>query len=140
MVAVRASIDTRQIRQLTADLTGAPGRIQRAAPRSLKKDIRILHRAMKRDATGHRYLKGRGGAAPFQAHVAWEQTDALGLAYEVGFDKTGSGKLANIIVFGSVNNAPVYDFHGPLVRQTPVIVANLGSIAEGAVLGTDRAT
>lgn len=135
MATVRASIDTREVRQLSLDLSRAPGRMQRGAPRVLRKEMIALHRVMKRDATGHRYLMGRGGAAPFQAHLAMEQTDAIGLEFEVGFNKAGSGKLANIIVFGSVNNAPVYNFHGPLVRRTPRIVEALGGVAEDSVLG-----
>ena len=137
MATMRVSIDTREVRQLSVDLSRAPGRAQRRAPQAMRKNIRALYRAMKRDATGHRYLSGGRGGRPLQALMAWEQTDALGLVYEVGFDKESTGKLAHIIVFGSVNNAPVYEFHGPLVTQTPKLLNDLGAMAENAVLGGD---
>lgn len=64
-----------------------------------------------------------------------DQLDGLGLHYEVGFDKHDQGNLANIIVFGSVNNAPVYDFTAALRGETPRIVHRLANDAENAVFG-----
>lgn len=133
MVVIRTSIDTRELRQLAFDLTRAPGRIQRRAPRTMTRARNRLERAMHRDATGHRYLH------KFAQHIGSDVTDYIGLAFEVGFDKVDQGELAHIIVFGSVNNAPVYDFHGPLVRETPRLANDLGDDAYASVLGGDRA-
>lgn len=126
------SIDTRELRELILDFTQAPNRIQRDAPRTMRKYAKKLEQAMKRDARGHRYLP------KFAPTMGSRKTDSLGLSWEVGFHRRGQGKLAHIIVFGSVNNAPVYDFHGPLHRETPRIFRELGLIAEDDVLELRR--
>lgn len=126
---MRTSINTRELRQLSIDLSKAPGRMQRHAPRTMRKVVRRLRNAMQRDADGHRYLPH------FAPEVGSSKLDALGLHYEVGFNKHEQGRLANIIVFGSVNNAPVYVFHKPLYELAPVFAEQLGGTAEDAVLG-----
>jgi|GEM_PF-5750203 len=128
-MTIRVSIDTREVRALTVDLTRAPGRLQRGAPKVMRSIAVSLERAMKRDALGHRYLP------KFSPEITKERRDALGLAWSIGFEREGQGELAHIIVFGSVNNAPVYNFHGPLHRQRPKIAHKLGVEAENAVLG-----
>ena len=58
------------------------------------------------------------------------------LAAEIGIEKKGAGKLAHIIVFGSANNAPVYDHTAALRRSIPAIEKVLADAAEGSVFGT----
>jgi hypothetical protein len=59
------------------------------------------------------------------------------LHYVVGFNVGPrlQGSLAQIIVFGSVNNAPVYNFYGPITRRAPYFLEHLAKIAEDAVFG-----
>jgi hypothetical protein len=134
MAVIRTSIDTRELRQLSVDLKRAPGRIQRQAPETMQKARVKLERSMKREASGHRYLPHLSSA------ISSEPRDSLGLSFEVGFeDARLQASIAHIIVFGSINNAPVYTFHGPLERMTPGLVERLGGDAEASVLGTDRA-
>lgn len=114
--------------ELEADLSKAPGRVQRGATRVLSGPVRRrLTRIQKEDASGH-------GSLP---HFA----DAIGsdmlspLELEVGFDKEGQGELANIIVFGSINNGPVYDFRARQRAAIPAIVDDFADMAEDSVLG-----
>lgn len=123
------SIDTREVRALAINLKNAPNRLQRKAPRTMRKIARELEVAMTKDASGHRYLP------KFAPEIGKRKRDRLGLSWEVGFKRHGQGKLAHIIVFGSVNNAPVYEFHGPLRKKTPEMLRRLGADAEDAVLG-----
>lgn len=113
--------------ELEVDVSGAPGRVQRGMTARLAGPVRRrLEREMKIDASGHRRLP----------HFA----DAIGstmmgpLELEVGFDKRGQGELANIIVYGSINNAPVYDFQAGPRRAIPGIIDDIADMAEDAVL------
>lgn len=117
--------------ELEVDLTGAPGRVQRGATRVLSGPVRRrLVRGMKADASGHRQLP----------HFA----DAIGsdmispLELEVGFNKEGQGHLANIIVFGSVNNGPVYDFAAAPRAAIPHMLNDFADMAEDSVFGQER--
>lgn len=114
--------------ELEADLAGAPGRVQRGATRVLSGPVRRrLERIQKEDATGHRQLKHLPDAIG---------SDMIGpLELEVGFDKEGQGELANIIVFGSVNNSPVYDFRARQHAAIPAILDDFADMAEDAVFG-----
>lgn len=125
----RIEFDTSEVKRLAVDLSQAPGRIQRKAPKVMHRAAIDVKKAMRVDASGHRYLH------QFAREVNYDRLDALGLAYEVGFDKSGQGNLANIIVFGSINNAPVYDFTAALRRETPNIVRHLANAGEDSVLG-----
>lgn len=127
--SIRVTFDASDIERLSVDLSRAPGRIQRAAPRTLRRGVKRLEAAMKVDASGHRYLP------KFAMKITSYQIDSLGLDYKIGFTKGGQGNLAHIIVFGSVNNAPVYDFTAPLRHQTPLIVHELSGAATNSVFG-----
>ncbi len=121
--------DTSEINQLAVDFSRAPGRMQRAAPKVMHKTAFDIKTRMRRDATGHRYLP------KFAREVNYERIDTLGLHYEIGFDKAGQGKLANIIVFGSINNAPVYDFYGALYAETRTLASKLADAGHDSALG-----
>lgn len=125
----RIEFDTSELKRLAVDLSQAPGRIQRKAPKVMHRAAFEVKKGMRHDASGHRYLR------QFDYRVNYDRLDAIGLAYEVGFDKIGQGKLANIIVFGSINNAPVFDHTAALRRETPNIVRHLGVAGEDSVLG-----
>ena len=114
--------------ELEADLSRAPGRVQRGATRVLSGPVRRrLTRIQKEDATGHRQLQHLPGAVG---------SDMISpLEVEVGFNKEGQGELANIIVFGSVNNAPVYDFRARQRAAIPAILDDLADMAEDSVYG-----
>ena len=119
--------DTSEVDRLAADLSKAPARIQRSAPKVFARAAFEIKKGMKRDASGHRHLP------QLDQHVSY---DRLGLLdYEIGFDKVGQGNLANFAAFGSINNAPVMDHTAALRHEIPEIMRHLGDEGEDAVLG-----
>jgi hypothetical protein len=134
----RVHIDDDELHRLELDLRRAPFRIQWGLTQTLKTVAGpIVSREMRRDARGHQgnYF-GRPGTSyetPLEQHVSSEMIKADTL--EVGIEKSGAGKLAHIIVFGSVNNAPVYDHMAGPRRALPRVVKALGDEAEDDVLG-----
>lgn len=124
-MAVYFSIDASEVHELAIDLTRAPERLRNNLDEVFKNEASALQGDMRRDASGHRYLP------KFAPRLTAEKVGHLD--HIVGFNKTGQGNLANLIVFGSVNNAPVYNFYGPLIRRTPAFVEHLGRIAEDSV-------
>jgi hypothetical protein len=94
---------------------------------------------MKVDAAGHMgNWFGRHGTeyvTPLPKHVSFEMLSDWEI--EAGIENKGAGKLAHIIVFGSVNNAPVYDHTAGLRRTIPFALHELAGVAEDAVLGDD---
>lgn len=121
--------DTSELNALAIDFSKAPGRIQRAAPKVMHKAAFDIKTRMRRDARGHRYLPH------FANEINYDRTDSLGLAYEIGFDKRGQGNLANIIAFGSINNAPVYDFYGALTIEALTLGTKLADAGHDSVFG-----
>lgn len=130
MTRVSFHIDDSEVRNLYIDLRGAPHRVQFGAEKTLRRSAKVLKAAMREDASGHRYLPH------FAAAISDEMLDRY--TAEVGFDKRGQGNLANIIVFGSVNNAPVYDFAAAPRRAQPVIDEMFGDLGEESVLGGEK--
>lgn len=127
---MRIEFDTSEVDRLALDLSRAPGRIQRSAAKVMLVAANKIKKGMRRDADGHDYLPHLGYTVNY---------DKVGdLAYEIGFDKDGQGKLANIMAYGSVNNAPILDHTAPLRRELPHIAANLGDAGAEAALGRDR--
>lgn len=127
---MRIKFDTSEVDRLALDLSRAPGRIQRSAAKVMLVAANKIKKGMRRDADGHDYLPHIGYTVNY---------DKLGdLSYEIGFDKEGQGNLANVLVYGSVNNAPVWNHTAPLYRELPHITANLGDAAAEAALGRDR--
>lgn len=121
------SVDASEVHELTVDLSRAPERLRRNLGEVWRNEADALLRDMKRQAEGHRYLP------KFASKLSKEKQDELD--YIVGFNKTGQGELANIIVFpsGGARNAPVYDFYGPINRRIGPFVEHLGRIAEDSV-------
>ena len=127
----RIEWDTSQVNRLAADLSKAPGRIQRKAPKVFARGAFEIRNRIKRDASGHGHLSGKDR---LDAHVSYDKLSPL--AYEIGFDKEGQGELANIAIYGSVNNAPVAS--PPIVHalaESREIERHLGDEGEDAVLG-----
>lgn len=134
-------IEYHEIRQLEVDLKRAPGRLQRASRRSLKTRVGpLLADAMRRDATGHQGnwfgIAGTEYVTPLDKHVSHEMRDPD--TVEAGIENKGAGRLGNIIVKGSANNAPAYDFMSGPRRVMPTIERILAGDAETAVLGLDE--
>jgi hypothetical protein len=126
----RIEWDSSQVNRLGIDLTEAPGRIQRRAPKVLRRGALQIKNGMKRDASGHGHL------GELQNHISYDELSPL--SYEIGFDKEGQGHLANIAAFGSVNNAAVMDHTNSLRRELPAIVHHLSGAGEESVLGGDE--
>ncbi len=123
-------IDDSELRTLEADFAGADRRIQRNLPAVMRGKIGpALARQMRRDAGGHRYLPH------LPSSVSWEMLDQW--TVEAGLSpKPGTqGALAHIIVYGSVNNGPVYDHTAGPRRLLPRWTEMLGDAAEDSVLG-----
>jgi hypothetical protein len=123
-------IDDHELEQLEVDLKEAPGRMQRDARKALKRGAEIVDKGMKRDARGHRYLPR------LPRSVTHELIDMF--TAEIGLSPIPGtqGRLAHIIAYGSVNNAPVYDYTAALRRSTPEILELFGAAAEDAALGS----
>lgn len=120
--------DTDEVDRLAIDLSEAPGRIQRSADRVLFVGINKAKRNLKRMASGHDYLP------QLDDHVEYERHGVL--EYELGFNKVGQGNLANIAVYGSVNNAPIMGSPADAIRiELPQIMRQLGDEGADAILG-----
>lgn len=124
-------VDASEVLALAVDLSAAPGRVQRSAPKVMKRSALEVKRHMQDDFSGHRYA----GATPYS--LEFEQLDALGLSFKVGeIDSAGpQWGLAAILAYGTSNNAPNTDHKAGLRRETPNIVHHLGAAGEDAVLG-----
>ena len=120
MSAVGYSIDAHEVKELAVSLADAPARLRGRIDDAFADEARALEREMKADATGHRYLP------KFARELTTDKVGALG--YDIGFEKRGQGNLANIIVFGSINNGPVYEFYGPLLRRAEPFVERLSDM------------
>lgn len=123
--------DTSGVNRLAVDLSEAPGRAQRKAPGVFARGAFEIKNRIKRAASGHDYLPS------LDAHVSYTKYGFLD--YEIGFDKVGQGNLANIAVYGSINNAPVMESPEMIARyELPEIERHLGDVGEESVLGGDR--
>jgi hypothetical protein len=123
--------DTSEVDRLAIDLSRAPGRMQRRAPKVFAVGMAKAKKNLKRMASGHSHLP------QLDSHVEY---DRLGdLHYELGFNKVGQGSLANIAVYGSINNAPIMGTPADALRvELPYILRHLGDEAAEAVLGGDE--
>lgn len=137
---IQVHMDSADLRRLIVDLSGAPGRMQRRGGQAIRKSARLVEKEMRVDATGHQgNWFGKPGTSyntPLEKHVSSEMIGPL--SAEIGIENKGAGKLAHIIVFGSVNNEPVYDHTVALRRSIPAIERQLAEAAEQSVLGEDR--
>lgn len=131
-------VDDRELRKLEVDLSRAPGRVQRNTRVGIIKGARMVKAEMRVDASGHRgsyFGRPHKKLTPLPKAVNYELLTEL--EAEIGFDKQGAGKLANLFAFGSVNNSPVFDHTAGLRRSTPAIERILADEAEESVLGGD---
>lgn len=129
---IRAEVDASELRELELDLAGAPARVQWGATKTLDSSRRLVQRRMARQARGHRQL-------PYLQNAVTSEMVTPMLA-EVGYETTEGtqGRLAHILLYGSVNNAPIYDFRMPLWRSMEEIVDKFGDMAEDAVFGVKQ--
>jgi hypothetical protein len=126
-------MDDSELRRLQVDLEEAPARIQLGAHKTLGRAGDLVNRGMKRDARGHRYLPRLPRSVSNEFIDRW--TQEIGLSPIPGTQ----GRLAHIIVYGSINNAPVYDHTAALRRETPTILDMFAAEAEDDTLGSKRA-
>lgn len=118
-------VDTHELDLATARLRQSGGRVVDAVSDELGASARRIQAGMKVDATGHRYLP------KFPRHVG--RTKLSKLHWEIGFNRVGQGNLADIIVGGSINNAPVYPWLGPFEREVPVLEQRVADVAQDVV-------
>ena len=129
---MRIHLDDSELRNLEVDLRGAPYRLQRNALHATRKGARLIEKAMKVDAAGHRYLRHLPRAVSYDVYTPYDAEIGLG-------PKRGTqGSLAHIIAYGSVNNAPVYDHTAGPRRVEPQVVEHYADAAEESVLGGDK--
>lgn len=122
--------DTSQVNRLSLDLSEAPGRIQRRAPKVFARGALEIKKRLKVAASGHRYLPS------LDQYVTYDKVGEL--SYEIGFERRGQGLLANIAVYGSVNNAPIMMSPADAARlEMPAIERNLADAGEAAVLSDE---
>lgn len=127
---MKIEFDASEVKALALDLSKAPGRIQRKAPKVMETGAFKTKRNLQRMASGHNFLSGLPSA------VAYDRLDALGLSYEIGFDKGEQGSLANVAVYGTSNNSPVMGTPLDALRlELPAIMRHLSDEGEDAVLG-----
>lgn len=136
----RMEWDADELGRLVVDLQGAPHRMQRAAISALDTQIGpMVAKEMRIDAKGHKgNWFGQPGTSydtPLERHVSHEMVGTYEV--EVGIEKKGAGKLAHIIVFGSINNDPVYDHMAGPRRALPRVERLAGTRAEESVLGDE---
>lgn len=125
---MRTRIDGDQLNELEADLRGAPARIQVDTREGVKRAAKRIAKEMRVDASGHRYLADLPRAV---SYTAFFNEAEIGLGPRRGTQ----GSLAHIIAYGSVNNAPVYDYTAGLRRAEPKILEDFADDAESDVLG-----
>jgi hypothetical protein len=87
----------------------------------------------RRDARGHRYLPRLPRSVSHEFLDYW--TQEIGLSPIPGTQ----GRLAHIIVYGSINNTPVYDHTAGLRRATPRILERFAGQLEDDTLGSKQA-
>jgi hypothetical protein len=134
---LKIHLDDDELRRLEVDLSGAPLRAQWNLTNGVRRGAAIVDKGMRVDASGHKGnwfgLPGTSYDTPLEQHVSHEMLSPD--TAEIGIENKGAGKLAHIIVFGSVNNAPVYDHMSGPRRAMPRVVSAMADQAEDDVLG-----
>lgn len=134
---MRIHIDSSELDRLRIDLAGAPFRVQTNASSGVRRSAALVDEGMTLDAAGHQGnwfgIPGTQYDTPLEKHVSHEMLTPL--SAEIGIEAKGAGKLAHIIVFGSVNNGPVYDHTAAMRRSMPAIENILADAAEESVFG-----
>lgn len=130
------SIDTSELKALANDLAGAGKRVRAGSSRAVTKGAALIKREMKTDA---RNARRRSPTAIPHLPDAITSEKLSPLEAEIGMGPGtgtgGQGSLAHIIVYGSVNNAPVYDHMDGPRRTLPAQVKLFEVVAEDSVLG-----
>lgn len=136
-MSIKIHLDDSELRNLHLDLSRAPLRVQFNASSAVRKAARIVDKGMVQDARGHQGnwfgIPGTEFDTGLDKHVSHEMRGPL--SAEIGIEYKGSGKLAHIIVYGSVNNAPVYDHTAALRRSQPLIDKMIADAGEESVFG-----
>jgi hypothetical protein len=126
-------IDDSELRTLEIDLKEAPVRAQLGAHNALGDAGDMVDKEMRRDARGHRQLPYLPRSVSHEFLDYW--TQEIGLSPIPGTQ----GRLAHIIVYGSINNGPVYDHTAGLRRATPRILERFAGQLEDDTLGVKKA-
>lgn len=126
-------IDDSELRNLEIDLKEAPIRGRLGAHDALADGGDMVDKEMRRDARGHRYLPRLPRSVSHEFLDYW--TQEIGLSPIPGTQ----GRLAHIIVYGSVNNPPVYDHTAGLRRAEPRILERFAGQLEDDTLGSKQA-
>lgn len=135
MATVRIRFDTSELERLAVDFSEAPGRIQRKAPKVMHKAAFNIKQGMRRDLRTGMYNHARTHIPDMLGQINYDRLDTLGLAYEIGIDKDGQGKLGNFAAFGSINNAAIFNHTASMRREMPRLLRALGAVAEDSVFG-----
>lgn len=120
-------VDDSEVNALAIDLSSADERLARKSGPTVRNTALRVKKNMRRAASGHRFLEH------LPSTISAERKGPL--EWEIGFDKRGQGNLANILVYGSVNNAPVFGIAGSLRSEIPYLERQLVKAGEDSVLG-----
>lgn len=134
----RIHFDTSEVERLAVDLSKAPGRIQRKAPKAMHKAAFNIKRDMRKDLRDGMYSHRATHIPQMPSKINYDRLDMLGLAYEIGIDKVGQGNLGNFAAFGSINNAAIFDHTASMRAEIPRLLNALGDAGEESVLGGDN--
>lgn len=119
-------VDVAAVAALAVDLRGAGVRGAAAARSVLGVHAARVKQGMREDFGGH---KGLGGVP---ASINY---DIRGMEVEVGADKAGQGRLANILAFGTSRHPASVDHTAAQRRELP---ATLSALADAAARVTLR--
>lgn len=129
-------LDDSELRTLEVDLRRAPARVQVRGNQVISRGAKIVNKHMRQIVDGHMGnwfgQPGTSYPTPIGRHVTDEM---IGLMHaEIGVEKRGAGKLAHILAYGSVNNAPVFDHTASLRRAAPQVEKMMADMAEESIL------
>lgn len=129
-------VDDTQVKELYKDLRGAPGRMQRRAPKVLRRGAVEIKKGMRHDFVESQFSGHHRGTYHPDIHRAINFDQKGLLDFEIGVDKDGpQGGLGNILAFGTSHNGAIVDHTAALWREAPEVEKHLGEAAEESVLG-----
>lgn len=128
-MADQVRVDDSQVRELAADLRQIPQKAMPTFQAIMKRGANNVKRDMQEHARGHRTFPH------FARSISYDRVrDVPGIAYEIGPDKDrlGTGApLANLLYFGSSNNAPVLDLDVGIRAEAPRLERHLKDAVTG---------
>lgn len=141
MTGVGLHIDDSELHTLEVDLRGAPGRAQRGVTEVIRSGSKRINHEMQVDAAGHHGNWFGNRATSYLLHLERYVSDEMLSPFEaeIGIEYRGQGKLAHIIVKGSIHNAPAYDYMAGPYRAIPSVEDKMGDMGEDAVFGVRSA-